>query len=40
MKNAKSLIMNDKDVIDPRTNKPMKLVMWPPTKQLKEILIT
>ena len=28
-----------KDVLDPKTNTAMKTVMWPPTKQMKEIPI-
>lgn len=39
MKTTESLIRIDKDVLDPRTNEPMKIVLWPTTKQLKEIPI-
>lgn len=39
MKTVESLIKRDKDVLNPQTNEPMKIVMWPPTKQMKEIHI-
>ncbi|CAI9304137.1 unnamed protein product [Lactuca saligna] len=32
MKNVESLIRRDKEVLDRRTNEPMKLVLWPATK--------
>ena len=32
MKTAESLIRKDKDVLDPRTNEPIKIVLWPATK--------
>lgn len=39
MKTADSLLKRDNEVLDPKTNEPMKIVMWPATKQLKEIPI-
>ena len=39
MKTADSLIRRDQEVLDPRTNEPMKIALWPPTKQLNEISI-
>lgn len=39
MKTAESFVKKAKDVIDPKANKSMKTVMWPPTKQMKEIPI-
>ena len=39
MKTAESFVKRDKNVLDPRTNEPMKIVTWPPTKQMKEIPI-
>mgnify|MGYP001555473104 CR=1 FL=1 len=39
MKKANSLIRRDPEVLDPKTNNPMKILLWPPTKQLKEIPI-
>lgn len=38
-KTIESLIRTDKDVLDLRTNEPMKIVLWPTTKQLNEIPI-
>ncbi|CAH1416304.1 unnamed protein product [Lactuca virosa] len=37
LKIASSFTKKAKDVIDPRTNKTMVNVMWPPTKQAKRI---
>ena len=39
MKTTNSIVRKYKDVLDPKTNEPMKIVMWPPTKQTKEIPI-
>ncbi|KAM0071350.1 hypothetical protein Hdeb2414_s0001g00024061 [Helianthus debilis subsp. tardiflorus] len=35
MKLAKSILLEDEEVLDPATNKPYKIVMWPATKQTK-----
>lgn len=32
MKTTNSLVRRDPELLDPRTNKPMKIVLWPPTK--------
>ena len=32
MKPINSFVRKDKDMLDPRTNEPIKIVMWPPTK--------
>ncbi|MFS7944371.1 hypothetical protein Hanom_Chr06g00511341 [Helianthus anomalus] len=34
---AQSFIRVHEDVLDPSTNQPLKIVMWPPTKQTKTI---
>lgn len=39
MKAVESFIRKSKVVFDPKKNEPMKFVMWPPTKKLKEIPI-
>ncbi|KAL7597552.1 hypothetical protein Lser_V15G22580 [Lactuca serriola] len=39
MKTAKALYRKDKDVIDPETDKPVKIILWPATKKQKEIPI-
>ena len=39
MKTAKALYRKDKDVLDPETGKPMKIILWPATKKQKEIPI-
>ncbi|CAI9296870.1 unnamed protein product [Lactuca saligna] len=39
MKTVKSLYRKDKDNIDPKSGQPMKIILWPTTKQLKEIPI-
>ncbi|CAI9272459.1 unnamed protein product [Lactuca saligna] len=33
MKTAKALYRKDKDVIDPESGEPMKIILWPATKQ-------
>ncbi|KAF5812802.1 hypothetical protein HanRHA438_Chr03g0101941 [Helianthus annuus] len=35
----KSFVKVHKDVIDPSTKKPLKTVMWPPTKSAKTVLL-
>ncbi|MFS7998938.1 hypothetical protein Hanom_Chr12g01159941 [Helianthus anomalus] len=37
MKLAKSILLEDEEVLDPATNKPNKTVMWPATKQTKSV---
>ncbi|CAI9271407.1 unnamed protein product [Lactuca saligna] len=39
MKTAKALYKKDKDVLDPETGEPMKIILWPATKKQKEIPI-
>ncbi|CAI9282276.1 unnamed protein product [Lactuca saligna] len=39
MKTAKALYRKDTDVHDPESGEPMKIILWPATKQLKEIPI-
>ncbi|CAI9278115.1 unnamed protein product [Lactuca saligna] len=39
MKTAKTLYKKDKDVLDPETGEPMKIILWPATKKQKEIPI-
>ena len=39
MKTAKALVRKDKYIIDPEIGEPMKIMLWPGTKQLKEIPI-
>lgn len=39
MKTAKSLIRRDKEILDPETDEPMKIMLWLATNQLKEIPI-
>ncbi|CAI9259280.1 unnamed protein product [Lactuca saligna] len=36
MKTAKSLIRRDKEVLDPETDEPMEIMLWPTTRQLKD----
>ena len=37
MKTAQSFTKYKRDVIDPKTNKKMAVVYWPPTKQLRKV---
>ncbi|KAM0002607.1 hypothetical protein Hdeb2414_s0320g00866671 [Helianthus debilis subsp. tardiflorus] len=37
MKLAQLFVLEHEDVLDPSTNKPFKTVMWPPTKQTKNV---
>ncbi|MFS7930492.1 hypothetical protein Hanom_Chr04g00344961 [Helianthus anomalus] len=37
MKLAKSILLEDEGVLDPTTNKPYNIVMWPATKQTKTV---
>ncbi|CAI9264206.1 unnamed protein product [Lactuca saligna] len=39
MKTAKAMIVKDKDILDLETNRPMKIMLWPTTYQVKEIPI-
>ncbi|CAI9261929.1 unnamed protein product [Lactuca saligna] len=39
MKTAKALYRKDKDVLDPESGKPMKIILWPATKKQQEIPI-
>ncbi|KAL7601850.1 hypothetical protein Lser_V15G23828 [Lactuca serriola] len=39
MKTARALYRKDKDVLDPESDEPMKIILWPATKKQKEIPI-
>ncbi|CAI9260723.1 unnamed protein product [Lactuca saligna] len=39
MKTAKAISRKDADVVDPEYGEPMKIILWPATKQLKDIPI-
>ena len=39
MKTTKALVRKDKDIINPETNQPMKIMLWPATNQVREIPI-
>ncbi|CAI9304503.1 unnamed protein product [Lactuca saligna] len=39
MKTARALYRKDKEVLDPESGEPMKIILWPATKQHKEIHI-
>ncbi|CAI9276901.1 unnamed protein product [Lactuca saligna] len=39
MKTARALYRKDQDILDPESGKPMRIILWPTTKQQKEIPI-
>ena len=39
MKTVKALYRKDVEVLDPESGEPMKIILWPATKQIKEIPI-